>query len=98
MAGKVRARIILSRLQSLAEESFPESQCGFRTGRSTTDMIFCVRQLQNKSREQQQPLHIDFIDLTKAFDLVYRESLFMLLEKAGYLHILLALVRSFHDG
>ena len=40
----------------------------FYTLCSTTDMIFCVRQLQEK--EQNVPLYIVFIDLTKAFDLV----------------------------
>ena len=35
---------------------------------STIDMIFSIRQLQEKSREQRQPLYIAFIDLTKAFD------------------------------
>ena len=71
--GKTFARVILSRLQTLAARVYPESQCGFRAGRSTIDMIFSIRQLQEKSREQRQPLFIAFIDLTKAFDLVSRK-------------------------
>ena len=98
VAGKVLARLLLSRLQKLAERIYPESQCGFRPGRSTIDMIFCVRQMQEKSREQQQPLHMAFIDLTKAFDLVDRESLFLVLGKAGCPPKLLSLLRSFHNG
>ena len=62
---------------------YPKSPCGFRAGRSTTDMIFTVRQLQEKSREQGKPLYLAFIDLTKAFDLVIRKGLFQLLEKIG---------------
>lgn len=61
-------------------------------------MISVVRQLQEKSREQRQPLYLAFIDLTKAFDLVDRRSLFTVLEKTGCTHILLILVKSFHDG
>ena len=38
-------------------------------------MIFTIRQLQEKCREQLQPLYIAFIDLTKAFDSVSRELL-----------------------
>ena len=34
-------------------------------------------------REQQQPLYLAFIDLTKAFDLVSRTGLFKLLKKIG---------------
>ena len=83
IVGKVFARVVLARLQVLAERIYPESQCGFRAERSTVDMIFSVRQLQEKCREQQMPLYIAFIDLTKAFDLVSRKGLFQLLKKIG---------------
>lgn len=46
-------------------------------------MIVTVRQLQEKSREQDKPLYLAFIDLTKAFHLVIRKGLFQLLEKIG---------------
>eukprot|EP00106_Octopus_bimaculoides_P018631 XP_014786073.1 PREDICTED: uncharacterized protein LOC106880583 [Octopus bimaculoides] len=59
--GKTFARVILPRLQVLASRIYPESQCGFRRSRSTTDMIFSICQLQ-KSREQKMPLYMTFID------------------------------------
>ena len=40
IVGKVFARLILIRLQKLAERIYPESQCGFRAERSKIDMIF----------------------------------------------------------
>ena len=83
IVGKVFARVILIRLQKLAERIYPESQCGFRAERSTIDMVFSLRQLQEKSREQHMPLYIAFIDLTKAFDLVSRDGLFKVLPKIG---------------
>ena len=83
IVGKVFARVVLNRLQSLAERIYPEAQCGFRAGRSTVDMIFSLRQLQEKCREQRQPLYLAFIDLTKAFDLVSRSGLFTLLQRIG---------------
>ena len=73
--SKTFARVVLKRLQLLAERVYPESQSGFRARRSTVDMIFSVRQLQEKCREQQMPLYTAFIDLTKAFDLVSRQGL-----------------------
>ena len=79
IVGKVFARIILMRLQKLAERIYLESQCGFRAGRSTIDMIFSLRQLKEKCRDQHMHLYIDFIDLTKAFDLVIRDGLFNVL-------------------
>ena len=96
IVGKVFARVILVRLPKLAERVYPESQCGFRAERSTIDMVFSLRQLQEKSREQQMPLYIAFIDLTKAFDLVSREGLFRILSKIGCPPKLLSLIESFH--
>ena len=81
--GMIFAREVLVRLQILTERIYPESQCGFRSKRSTVDMIFSIRQLQKKCREQQMPVYIAFIDLTKAFDLVTRQGLFQLLKKIG---------------
>ncbi|KAK1906434.1 RNA-directed DNA polymerase from mobile element jockey [Dissostichus eleginoides] len=81
--GKVFSRILLVRLQKLAARVYPESQCGFRSGRSTTDMVFTVRQAQEKCREHNKPLHMAFDDLTKAFDMVSREGLFAILQKLG---------------
>lgn len=96
VVGKVFARVILVRLQKLAERIYPESQCGFRAERSTIDMVFSLRQLQEKCREQQMPLYIAFIDLTKAFDLVSREGLFRILSKIGCPPKLHSLIESFH--
>ena len=60
-------------------------------------MIFSVRQLQEKCREQQMPVYTAFIDLTKAFDLsVSRTGLFQLLKKIGCPPQLLSITASFH--
>jgi len=48
IAGKILARILLNRLQIVAEIILPESQCGFRPSRGTIDMIFCACQLLEK--------------------------------------------------
>ena len=94
---KLFARIALKRLQVLAERVYPESQCGFRANRSTIDTVFSLRQLQEKCREQRQPLFVAFIDLTKAFDLVSRDGLFKILPGIGCPPRLLSIIRSFHD-
>ena len=88
---------MLSKLQLLADRVYPESQCGFRAERSTIDMVFSLRQLQEKCREQRRPLYLAFIDLTKAFDLVSRNGLFALLERIGCPPKLLKMITSFHD-
>ena len=98
IVGKVYARVILVRLQQLAERVYPESQCGFRSKRSTIDMIFSIRQLQEKCREHNMPLYVSFIDLTKAFDLVSRDGLFKILPKIGCPPKLQSLIESFHKN
>ena len=81
ITGKVVARVLLCK--QLLTAVYPKSSYGFRAGRSTTDVIFTVRQLQEKSREHGKPLYLVFIDETKAFDLVIRKGQFQLLEKIG---------------
>ena len=100
IAGKILARVLLNRLSKHLETSalFPESQCGFRSGRGTADMIFAARQLQEKCIEQYKDLYTTFIDLTKAFDTVCREGLWTIMRKFGCPRKFTVIVRQFHDG
>ena len=98
VAGKVFARILQDRLQVLAKEVLPESQCGFRKGRGCVDMIFVARQLVEKSREHNDSLFILFVDLRKAYDSVPRQALWCVLEKYGVPPAMLSLIKSLHEG
>jgi len=94
IARKILARVILNRLIThIADSIIPESQCGF-----PSDMVFAVRQLQEKCREQNQELHLVFVDLTKAFDTVNRNGLWKILQKFGCPDKLTELIASFHNG
>ena len=42
---KILANILLSKSTPYAEEIIGDHQCGFRLNRSTTDHIFCIRQI-----------------------------------------------------
>ena len=96
--GKMFSRVVLRRLRVLANTIYPESQCGFRAERSTIDMIFTLAQLQEKCREQRQPLYVAFVDLTKAFDLVSRSGLYSVLRKVGCPPNMLRVIKAFHEG
>ncbi|BHF73860.1 hypothetical protein SprV_0401694400 [Sparganum proliferum] len=76
----------------------PESQCGLRRNRGTTDMIFAARQLQEKCQEMRTHLYSTFVDLTKAFDTVNREGLWKIMQKFGCPERFIAMVRQLHDG
>ena len=98
VVGKVLSRIILTRLTiHISNCVLPESQCGFRAGRSTSDMIFSARQIQEKCREQRVGLYQVFIDLTKAFDTVNRNALWKILGKMGCPDKFVNIIKSFHD-
>ena len=99
IAGKILALILLNRLITIVSESnLPEAQCGFRSGRSTIDMMLAVRQVKEKCVEQQMDLYSVFIDLTKAFDTVNRQALWTILAKLGCPCKFIAMVRLFHDN
>lgn len=99
IAGKIMARVILNRIEKyICTRILPETQCGFRSNRSTIDMIFSLRQVQEKCVEQNMELYAVFIDFSKAFDTVSREALWSVLKRFGCTDKVVNLVRELHDG
>ena len=83
-------------LEHIVDLVLTESQCGFRRGRSTIDMIFVAQQLQEKCHEQHQDLYLAFLDLTKAFDTVNRDLPWNILHKFGCPPTFIAILQQFH--
>ena len=98
--GKVLLKIVTTRLSAYCEARnlLPEEQCGFRPHRSTTDMIFAVRRLQELGRKARVPLFLCFIDLQKAYDSVDRILLWQGLARLGTPPQMIEVIRQFHDG
>ena len=71
---------------------------GFRPQRSTTDMMFVVRRLQELGRASNASLEICFIDLAKAYDSVDRVLLWEVLARFGVPPRMMKVIRMFHDG
>ena len=99
-AGKVLLKIVANRLGDFCEEAgiLPEEQCGFRPQRSTTDMMFVVRRLQELGRTSNTSLEICFIDLAKAYDSVDRVLLWEILARFGVPPRMIKVIRMSHDG
>ena len=76
----------------------PEEQCGFRPDRSTTDMMFVGRRLQEIGRKAGVSLLMCFIDLQKACATVDRTLLSQVLSRIGVPPEMIASIRQFHDG
>jgi hypothetical protein len=79
------SNILLSRLGLHIDENIGDHQCGFRCSRSTTDQIFCIRQILEKKWEYNETVHQQFIDFKKAYDSVRRKLLYSaLIEQIPY--------------
>jgi hypothetical protein len=72
---KMLSNILLSRLIPYAEEVIGDHQCGFRPNRSTTDHLFCIRQILEKKWKYNESVHQLFRDFKKAYDSFRREVL-----------------------
>ena len=74
---KVLLKVVVRRLSDYCEVKglLPEEQCGFRPNRSTTDMMFVVRRLQEIGRKAGVSLIMSFVDLQNAYDTVDRTLL-----------------------
>jgi len=80
---KILSNILLSRLIPYAEEVIGAHQCVFRRNRSSTDHIFCIRQILEKKWEYNEAVQQLFIDFKKAHDSVRREVLYNILIEFG---------------
>ena len=91
---KVLERVVESLIRQRVE--IDEMQCGFMSGRGTTDAIFIVRQLQEKHLTANKPLYMAFVDLEKAFDRVPRDVIWWAMRKLGIEEWLVRLVQSMY--
>jgi len=90
---KILSSILLSRLIPYAEETTGDHQCGFRRSRSTTDHIFCIRQILEKKWEYNEAVHQLFIDFEKAYDSVRSVILYSILIEFGVPRNLVRLIK-----
>ncbi|GJR27882.1 retrovirus-related pol polyprotein LINE-1 [Tanacetum coccineum] len=93
---KLWERVIERRLRR--ETRVSENQFGFMPGRSTTEAIHLLRNLMEKYRERQRDLHMDFLDLEKAYDSVPHELIWRTLIDKGTPMRYLRVINDMYDG
>jgi hypothetical protein len=81
---KIFSLVLAERLKPLMEEFVHPYQAGFRKGMSTTDQIFCIRQIIQKSHAMNRETDHLFIDFKAAYDSINREELWILLAEFGF--------------
>jgi hypothetical protein len=66
---------VAERLEPYVEEIMGDYQCGFHRGQSTTDQIFCLRMILEKSYEYNVGIHQLYIDYKQTYDSINRDQL-----------------------
>ena len=92
LPGKVYAKCLERKCREIVESKLEDGQYGFRPGRSTTDQIFTLKQIFEKSWD----LFACFDDLEKAYDRVPRDKLWEVLQEYGVSSQLLRATKSFN--
>ena len=83
IAYKVLSSVICERLKPIVAHLSGPYQCGFRPGKSTTDQIFTLRQILEKTLEKQIDTYHLFVDYKAAFDSPIREKLYEAMSELG---------------
>jgi hypothetical protein len=89
-------RIIKHRLRGVTNVT--ENQFGFILGRLTMEVIFLIRQLMERCREQKKDLHMIFIDLEKTYDKVPRNVMWWALQKHKVSSKYITLIKDMYDN
>ena len=93
IAGKIMACIIFKRINGkICSHILRDTQCGFRSNRSTIDMVFSLRQIEEKFTEQNVELYAVFINFSKPL-IQFQEK-----DSDGCTHRLVNLIKALHDG
>ena len=99
IAGKILARVSVNRLiPTIAQENHARKLVLAQSNRETTDMIFVLRQIHEKCREQNMGLYAAFVDLTKAYDTVRQDGLWKILVRLGCPPKFPTILCQLHDG
>ena len=95
-AMKIMERVLESRLRKQVE--IDNMQFGFTPGKSTTDAIFILRQLQEKYLSKKREFWMAFVDLEKAFDRVPRDVVWWALRYLGVGDGFIQVIKSMYHG
>ena len=86
-------KILQARLQQYVNCELLDVQAGFRKGRGTRDQMANICWIIKKAREFQKNIYFCFTDYAKAFDCVYQNKLWKILEEMGKADHLTCLLR-----
>ena len=97
-AAKVMRKVIIKRISRGVDKKLRKERGGFRSGRSTIEQIFVLRNIIEQSVEWNASLYICFVDYEKAFDSVHRETLLRIMGSYGIPPKLVRMVQAMYNG
>ena len=85
VSGKLYSYIVNKRITQWIEDNkvLNEAQAGFRLTYSTIDHVFTLVALVQKQLLRHGYLYVCFVDFKKAFDLIDRNNIWLILKKNG---------------
>lgn len=78
---KILSTIIQRRLTNATTNLVGQYQYGFRSGKSTTDAVHCIKQILERAYEYSMELDFLFIDFQQAFDNIRRGKLILAMKE-----------------
>ena len=81
---KILLRIVMMRVRNKIRPEIAEEQCGFVEGKGTSNAIFMLRNIIERTLEIQKEVYFCFIDYIKAFD---RGQHMEIIEQLQQLHV-----------
>ena len=97
--AKVLTRLLSKRLSAYAEEEIlTEAQGGFRSERRCADQILILRGVCKLRRKEKKETYVAFLDVSKAYDTVWREGLWKKMEQYGIEEKFVQVCRGLYQG
>ena len=93
--GKLFESILYSYIYPLLKNAFNVNQHGFMAGRSTLTNLFSITQYLSQELDQNKQVDVAYTDMSKAFDSITHNRLFLKLRSFGFSESTLALFQSY---
>jgi len=87
------SNILFARVSPFAENIIGNYKCGFQKNRSTTNQIFTLRQILEKTKEFGIETHHSFIDFKSTYDTLKRDQLYNVMGEFNIPNKLIRLTR-----
>ena len=98
IAAKIYNKLLLNRIRSEVEPILRKNQNGFRPGRSTLGQILTLRRIIEEITFCNKTAALIFVDFSKAFDSVNRDTMFEILELYGIPKEIIEAIKVFYTN